>query len=503
MESRAMSPPVSELGRGYGMAPGKRGSFNPAIGASTPTTPTQPVPTSTSAGAPGQQVLLQPAVLGIQPTLSAPRYPPAGRPTRYVWIVRKWLKGGDGGLLGGVIHRVNMVGANIGMPGVGDRPGSSVGVGNMNGMEVGVEVRFEWIRGQSKSQEKGSRRKSLGQAALGKRASVSEEPGVGRSRRSLAAEPSEKQKEKSRSRVRHAKGVTGQGSANGTPRVSGESRRSIEVVAPGGPSPHDSRTNSMTSASLSEEAAQMLRNVGTVEEVDEGEESDPEDSETPWTCTLVVSSIPCNPTKLWELEHSDPLKKHDSQSRRSHISTTPPNEPSAAANGLPPALTDPSETVTPSNVANAASPHPPLSTAKSRPDAPGTLLKLKVGALSPAPHHPKVVAQLKVPFPLPDIEVEHARVRKRVVTPAGVARPVSRAGEDERPGTRGRGSGGGMFGGDRNGNGNGGAGGEGTVLTAEEIKDVLSCTAFWIVVREGFGGVGKVNRKGDGWRIRG
>ena len=40
------------------------------------------------------------------------------------------------------------------------------------------------------------------------------------------------------------------------------------------------------------------------------------------------------------------------------------------------------------------------------------------------------------------------------------------------------------------------------LLTAEEIKDMLSCTAFWLVVREGFGGVGKVNRKGDGWRIR-
>ena len=44
---------------------------------------------------------------------------------------------------------------------------------------------------------------------------------------------------------------------------------------------------------------------------------------------------------------------------------------------------------------------------------------------------------------------------------------------------------------------------EGLVLTAEEIKDVVSSTAMWLVVREGFGGVGRVNRKGDGgWRIR-
>ena len=40
------------------------------------------------------------------------------------------------------------------------------------------------------------------------------------------------------------------------------------------------------------------------------------------------------------------------------------------------------------------------------------------------------------------------------------------------------------------------------VLTAEEIKDVVCSTGLWLVVREGFGGIGKVARKGDGWRIR-
>ena len=144
---------------------------------------------------------------------------------------------------------------------------------------------------------------------------------------------------------------------------------------------------------------------------------------------------------------------------------------------------------------------PTRASTKSRPDPPGTLLKLKVGALSPAPHHPKVVAQLKVPFPLPDIEVENARIRKRVVTPAGVSRPavddrpMSRGGVGSRSGTNG------PF-------GSGGSGArfseaESTVLTAEEIKDVVSSTALWLVVREGFGGVGRVSRKGDGaWRIR-
>jgi len=40
------------------------------------------------------------------------------------------------------------------------------------------------------------------------------------------------------------------------------------------------------------------------------------------------------------------------------------------------------------------------------------------------------------------------------------------------------------------------------ILSAEEIKDIICTTGFWMIVREGFGGVGKERRKGDGWRIR-
>ena len=60
----------------------------------------------------------------------------------------------------------------------------------------------------------------------------------------------------------------------------------------------------------------------------------------------------------------------------------------------------------------------------------------------------------------------------------------------------------GIFGGKENGAAGHGAP-EGLVLTAEEIKDIVSCTGLWLIVREGFGGVGRVSRKGDGgWRIR-
>jgi hypothetical protein len=40
------------------------------------------------------------------------------------------------------------------------------------------------------------------------------------------------------------------------------------------------------------------------------------------------------------------------------------------------------------------------------------------------------------------------------------------------------------------------------LLTAEDIKDVVSSTGLWLVVREGFGGLGRTKRKGDGWHIR-
>jgi len=128
----------------------------------------------------------------------------------------------------------------------------------------------------------------------------------------------------------------------------------------------------------------------------------------------------------------------------------------------------------------------------------------------------------------PHVEVE---ARKRTVTPAGVARPVdippntgSQSGvakftaaannilsagktgfrnsvvSGSRPGTANG------YGGNVNEHGMMGNGESvsvtGVLLSAEEIKDVVCCTALWVIVREGFGGVGRISRKGDGWRIR-
>lgn len=146
---------------------------------------------------------------------------------------------------------------------------------------------------------------------------------------------------------------------------------------------------------------------------DAGDMSDPEDSETPWTCTLVVSRVGSGATAL------------------------------------------------PSPVS---------------PDSGGSddaTVRVRVATFSPTPHHPKVVALLKVPFPLPDIIVDRMQVCRRAVSAQGIARP---SWNTESP--------------------------DGLVLTAEEIKDIVSSTGLWLVVRESIGGVGKVSRKGDGWRIR-
>jgi hypothetical protein len=183
---------------------------------------------------------------------------------------------------------------------------------------------------------------------------------------------------------------------------------------------------------------------------DDGEQSDPEDSETPWTCNIVVKRIASS-----------------SVATRSRLQKS----------SLPPGY----------DTAPPDSAHSQVQQPRQQ------QIKVKVATISPTPHHPKVVSLLKIPFPLPDIEVEQVRARKRVTLPPGVAKPISAATAS------GKSTGLSMFGNK-----------ESTkqtedvfLLTAEEIKDVVASTAFWLVVREGMGGVGKVSRKGDGWRLRG
>lgn len=128
-----------------------------------------------------------------------------------------------------------------------------------------------------------------------------------------------------------------------------------------------------------------------------------------------------------------------------------------------------------------ATPHEPRN--RGSPSRSKTLdIRLRVAALAPAPHHPKVIAQIKTPYPLPDVLFDASKTSAELRTrsdpdgsrPDLLAESVSSAGGRNKP----------------------------IVLTSEDIKDVVSCTGLWLVVREGYGGLAR-KRKGDGWRLRG
>ncbi|KAH9834469.1 uncharacterized protein C8Q71DRAFT_769024 [Rhodofomes roseus] len=403
---------------------GKKKDTSSVGGPTPPVTPTSPIPQlsmdprvskrSSLLSAHGHPVLpsvspefpLQPPVLGIQPTLRSPVVPPRGRPYKYVWVVRKWLKGEPESMLGGMRDRFDVVRSSTLAP--------------SGGIEANVEVRLEWTRGKKRAGEgerlvrKGSRRRSVG---AGSSAMPSlqqpQTPVTPITPVTAGFVPSRKNRTRS----------PGDGGPGG--------RRSMDSVRSVSPGPAASITTGESNTQENPE--------------DDGEESDPEDSETPWTCTLVV--------------------------RRLHPIVNP----------------------------QTPTPRSPLADEPAQPQS----LRVKVAAVVPTPHHPKVVALLKVPFPLPDVEIEHVAVRRRIVTPAGLSRPAP----DAVPESAGSGSGQKKFwsaSGKENGSGRAEAGrASGIVLTAEELKDVVSCTGLWLVVREGFGGVGKERRKGDGWRLRG
>jgi len=286
----------------------------------------------------------------------------------YVWVVRRWLKGHDSSIIGGMIGKL---GAQ--MPGM-SQMGTSTGL---------VDLRFEWKRGKT------SAKRDKKKAPRGRLASMNGAGNVPESRRGstlINASNTSLNRSGSPSRV----DTQFQRDRQRGNRLSLVSHHSM-------------------STHTSEEDRERERARGGE---DTGDESDPEDTETPWICTLRVRRV---------------------------MPPSSPRTPTPGARGSAGAGVD-------------------------------QILRTKLATLSPTPHHPKVVAMLKVPFPLPDIEVDNLLIRKRVLGPNG---NVLRSSDDA-----------------------------GLVLTAEEIKDVVSSTGLWLVVREGFGGVGKVSRKGDGWRIR-
>ncbi|KAJ3742798.1 hypothetical protein DFH05DRAFT_1400839 [Lentinula detonsa] len=333
-------------------------------------------PTMSGSASSASNTIVLPATLGIQPTLSSP-----GGPALYVWVIRKWIKTPEGsngtGLFGGMKDVLGSMGAG--------GSGSNMQAGRGMPMNIAglseIEVRVEWKRGKkSKSKKKAKDNTpdddAEGSTSHSRRQSVitSEASPIG-SVSSLPATTSEStETRKKRNRL----STVSKASTNEDPDVT------------------------LTSIKLGRGRAKTQSAI----EDDDGNDSDPEDSETPWTCTLKTRYL--------------------------------------GVPGLP------------------------------RSPSPSSPLKIKIATLSPMPHHPKVVAMLKIPYPLPDLEVQSMSIRKRPMGLPGA--PLSPSGNTSSS--------------------------SGLVFRAEEIKDVICSTGIWVVVREGFGGVGKVSRKGDGWRIR-
>jgi hypothetical protein len=346
---------------------------------------------------------LQPPVLGLQSRVKSPSMPPHGRPSTYVWVIRKWVKGSGESWIGGV---ADSVGGVLGMRDGAERNATEV---------TDVEVRFEWKKMKARSEDSRRRRMGTGVSGL-------EEDG-GKARRHSSV-------------LERNTGSTLGGSVHETTSAStdaalskggilsnstqkAQNRLSLQGLIPRNKNAQ-STPGPMSSLAPHAEPARAsspnppasIATTNTTGE-DDGEESDPEDSETPWTCTLHLRSLPYTPRRPSTVSNS----------------THPPSAPSSAE--------------------------------------PRVEVKLKVATLAPAPHHPKVVAQIKTPLPMRDVLID-----------AGVVRPRT-AGLPPSEGDEGV-----------------------LMLTAEEIKDVVSCTGLWVIVREGYGGLAK-KRKGDGWLIRG
>lgn len=379
---------------------------------STPMSAITSMPTSTSTA-------LCPAVLGLQAMMYPPIQPPVGRPTKYVWVVRRWLKGTETGLLNGMMGKLSINGRN---------GGENTGV--QRGLQV--EVRFEWARGRKKERERDRGRRKAGEDH------ETGQNSENRSRNAVSGTTPSPTGRKSTPSLENRSSVISLHSANSDVATASE----CSVVQP---HPQHRRRRRSTRAK------------GTSDE--SGDESDPEDSETPWTCTVTIQ-------RLGVMHSSSSVQR-----LHPHTSTMISATSSSCSTA----------TIDHTNTRSTHSPPPPP-----------TSVCLKVATLSPTPHHPKVVGLLKMPFPLPDIEVEQLAIRKRIITPHGVSRTTG-AGTGTLWETEAMGM---DTGADMS------VGSSGLVLTAEEIKDTISSTALWLVVREAFGGVGRDKRKGEGWRIR-
>ncbi|KAF4568275.1 hypothetical protein EYR36_010284 [Pleurotus pulmonarius] len=415
-----------------------------------PPTPTQ----SQSQLAPAPVQALRPPVLGIQPALSV--VPVGSKAARAVYFSAccntafsttsqsaAFLENPEA-----MCNRIALrcVGQRLGVGKEEDRRRSGLREESESGSNWNMfEVRFEWKRGKSsksakrKGREREDRRSSL---VIGNppppRDRANRSSSRHASRNSLPASKDAPEGDDSKDKA--------------SKRLSLVSHKSVSTSAGGS---DEQRPDSGRKPRSQSRPRRKDSRLDDEDEEDDGEESDPEDSETPWTCTLKVKRV-------------TPQMAGDGNSLLLPLTQTASRSPRSSAYSR--GSLDLQNPAVVASVKGGSS----------------QTLRLKLGTLSPTPHHPKVVAMLKVPFPLSDVNVGQMIVRKRP-SPGGLGQPDL----PPRPATS--------------------AGGErsvsefsnsGLVLTAEELKDVVCSTGMWLVVRESFGGVGKERRRGDGWRIR-
>jgi hypothetical protein len=415
---------------------------------------------------------LQPPVLGVQAALHASVAPGTqlnGRPSSYVWVLRKWAKekqlaGSHEGILKGLVNAAQGLQPNAGVS-------SSHQKDKDKDVHADVEVRFEWSRGRSVSKEKarlagagaGSRRVSDQSATL-------RLPSIDDDSRSMASSSKNPSRTSLVQQQQHA-GALGSG-------VVGAAVSSACI-----PSRRHS-TNNAGDVPQQTIVPDPIPGAVVLSPADDGEESDAEDSETPWTCTLQIYPA-----------HLPPLTEVEAKERHNFVFCASPSSSSSSS-----------------------------SKAKTKAVRDGRL-RIRLAVLIPTPHHPKIIGQFKMPFPLPDVAITPytslslannpqspfhphthqlghsynnsgtpsreqrfdataggvgARALPRAIGPDGVLRSISDSGNGEMEINV----------------------TQEILFTAEDIKDVVNSTGLWLVVREGFGGLGRTKRKGDGWHIR-
>jgi len=200
--------------------------------------------------------------------------------------------------------------------------------------------------------------------------------------------------------------------------------------------------------------------VSKPREDDDGE-SDPEDSEVPWTCTVNVAGKPPFSSTV------STLQARGFPGGRTATKLKPPKISSAGSHGGATAITSFGSQVDP--IAN-------YFLTRSTPIADQT--QGRNGLSESTPPESRIPPQDSLS--IPDIDMSSVIVRKRVATPAGDGTGNLSMPSFSLDGSRGN------------------LRDTALVLTTEDIKDVVVSTVLLLVVRGAMGGVGKDKRKGDG-----